>query len=141
MFIFQGCGVRSPIAQFNGAIVTQSTPEAIALTAQFEIANTNDEPLQLKLYNYTVTSNGRTVYRGKASAEQSVPRWSTTQSSIPIVIRRADMKGAGETAWHLTGSLSYIPPKAISETLLKIGIWEPSIQVRANGVIDPPRTN
>jgi len=51
------------------------------------------------------------------------------------------MQSASETAWHLTGSLSYIPPKAISETLLKIGIWEPSIQVRANGVIDPPRTN
>ena len=82
VLIIQGCGVRSPIARFNGAMVTQSTPEAIALTAQFEIANTNDEPLQLKFYNYTVTSGGRTVYRGMASAEQSVPRWSAMQSSI-----------------------------------------------------------
>ena len=141
VLIIQGCGVRSPIARFKGAMVTQSTPEAIALTAQFEIANTNDEPLQLKFYNYTVTSGGRTVYRGMASAEQSVPRWSAMQSSIPIVIRREDMQGDGDTVWHLSGTLSYIPPKAMAETLLNIGIWEPSIQIRAEGVVDLPRTN
>lgn len=127
-----GCGVRAPLTQFKESSVTQVTPDAVSLNATFDISNTNDEPLQLKYYKYAVTSNGRTVYRGLASAEQTVPRWSTVQSTIPIVIRSEYLKADQPVTWNLSGRLSYIPPTALAETLLQSGFWEPTTSVRAS---------
>lgn len=133
-----GCGVRAPLTQFIGSSVTQSTPEAVALNANFEISNTNDEPLKLKFYDYTVMADGRTVYKGRASAEQTVPRWATVQGSIPIVIRREYLPAIDRVDWKLSGSLSYIPPTAIAETLLKSGFWEPTTSVHASDALSIP---
>ena len=44
---FFGCGVRPPLTQFIGSTTMQSTAEAIAMSVEFEISNTNDIPLQL----------------------------------------------------------------------------------------------
>ena len=131
-----GCGVRAPLTQFKGSSVTQFTPEAVSLNATFDISNTNDEPLKLKYYEYAVTSNGRTVYRGRVSAEQTVPRWATVQSTIPIVIRTEYLKANQPITWNLSGRLSYIPPTALAETLLKSGFWEPTTPVRASDDVD-----
>jgi len=139
--VMYGCGIRAPITQFKSATITQSTPVAIVLNAEFEISNTNDEPLQLKYYEYSVFVDGRTVYHGSASAEQTVPRWSTIQSSIPIVIRRDDLHANDLITWQLSGTLSYIPPKAIAETLLNRGIWKPTTPVHAHGSFETPRIN
>lgn len=137
-FSLQACGVRAPIAHFTGATVTQSTPEAFALEATFEVSNTNDEPLRLEHYKYYVTSGGRTLYQGKAAAELTVPRWASITSSIPIVMRREDIGTQDVISWRLEGSLSYIPPTALAETLLKIGIVEPTTTVRAHGAVEVP---
>tara|TARA_B100001964_G_C14101265_1_gene539436 strand:+ start:193 stop:630 length:438 start_codon:yes stop_codon:yes gene_type:complete len=127
-----GCGVRAPLTQFKGSSVTQVTPEAVSLNATFDISNTNDKPLKLKYYEYAVMSNGRTVYRGRASAEQTVPRWATVQNTIPIVIRTEYLKANQPVTWNLSGRLSYIPPTALAETLLKTGFWEPKTSIRAS---------
>jgi LEA14-like dessication related protein len=87
----QACGVRAPITQFNSANVTNSTPEAISITAHFDVSNTNDEPLRLEKYKYYVTVDGRTVYQGLAAAELTVPSLRSISSSIPIVIRREEI--------------------------------------------------
>jgi hypothetical protein len=38
----------------------------------------------------------------------------------------------------LHGSLGYIPPKAMSESLHDAGIWKPITTVRAHGLIQVP---
>jgi hypothetical protein len=126
------------MAVFQGATVTESTPDAIALQADFEISNTNDEPLELKMYEYTVFAGGRTLYSGVASAQQTVPRWATVHSSIPIVIRRDAIPYDGRVSWQLSGTLGYIPPTALAETLLKSGFMKPSTSIHAHGVFDIP---
>ncbi|MDG1137629.1 MAG: hypothetical protein P8N28_05135, partial [Phycisphaerales bacterium] len=50
-FCVVGCGVRKPMAQFQQATIAQSTPEAFSLAVAFEVFNTNDEPLQLMMYD------------------------------------------------------------------------------------------
>lgn len=135
---FLGCGVRGPVTQFKGATVTQSTAEAIAMRVAFDVSNTNDEPLHLMMYEYTVTANGIMVYRGKASAEQTVPRWSTVQSHIPVVIRREYLLGQENAVWELSGSLGYVASDAIAETLFKTGLWKTTSQIRAHGSVPIP---
>ena len=133
-----GCGVRAPLTVYTGSSVTESTSEAVALNAHFEISNTNDEPLKLKFYEYTVIADGNTVYKGRASAEQTVPRWATVQGTIPIVIRREFVSSLAQVDWQLSGKLSFIPPTAIAETLLKSGFWEPTTAVRASDALTIP---
>jgi len=138
----QACGVRVPIVRFTGAEVSQSTAEAIALRAEFEISNTNDEPLRLKFYEYTVHADGHTVYRGRISPGLTVPRWTTVESHIPIVIRRENLTSVGTlTGWKLSGTLSYYPPSAIADTLMNLGIWQPKTSVRAQDEFEVPRIN
>jgi len=138
MLACAGCGVRAPLTVYTGSSVAESTPEAVALDAHFEISNTNDEPLKLKFYKYTVTVNGSAVYRGRASAELTVPRWATVESTIPIVIRREFVSSLPEVDWKLSGRLSFIPPTAIAETLLKSGFWEPTTSVHASDALALP---
>lgn len=133
-----GCGVRAPLTVYTGSSVMESTSEAVALNAHFEISNTNDEPLKLKFYEYTVTADGNTVYIGRASAEQTVPRWATVEGTIPIVIRREFISSVAQVDWKLSGRLSYIPPTAIAETLLKSGFWEPTTAVHASDALTLP---
>ena len=104
----------------------------------FEITNTNDEPLRLMTYNYTVTANGMAVFTGKFAAEQTVPRWSSIESTIPIVIRRHTIQGASKITWQLSGSLGFIPPTAFSETLRNVGLWRPTISIRGHGAVPVP---
>jgi hypothetical protein len=137
-FCVVGCGVRKPMAQFQQATIAQSTPEAFSLAVAFEVFNTNDEPLQLMMYDYVVKANGVVVYEGFASAEQSVPRESSVVNAIPIVFRRESIVGKEQVAWNLQGTLGFIPPKAISETLLDIGIWKPMTSIRAHGLVQVP---
>ncbi len=135
------CGVRAPVSQFTKSKIMRSTPEAVVIEAEFEISNTNDEPLQLKNFNYTVTSGSQLLYKGLAAAQQTVPRWSSIQCRIPIVIRRNDFASNSPVAWKLIGTLAYIPPTALSQTLLKSGWWKPTMRVQGHGAFDMPGIN
>ena len=132
---FFGCGVRPPLTQFIGSTTMQSTAEAIAMSVEFEISNTNDIPLQLMMYDYTVTVNGKIVHKGKNSAQQTVPRWSITRSFIPVVIRKDEVAAPETVSWQLPGSLGYVPPSAFAETLLSSGIWETAVRIKAHGPV------
>jgi hypothetical protein len=133
-----GCGVKQPTLQYIGAVVTQSTQDAFKFDVEFEISNKNDFPLQLLLYNYEVTSGGRTIYVGFASAEKTIPYSLSITNSIPVVIPREFVVDQDELSWQLSGTLGYIPPKAMSETLVDMGIWKPMVSVRAHDVLQVP---
>ena len=130
-----GCGVRAPLTQFTSSTITNATSEAIEMDVEFEISNTNDLPIRLMMYNYAVTADGRTVFIGKSDAQLTVPRWSTTRNSIPVVISRDAISDSENVAWELTGTLGYVPPSAFAEALRTSGLWETSTSVKAQGVV------
>lgn len=138
VFCNLGCGVRAPLAEFTGSTITNATPEAIEMEVEFEVANTNDLPIRLMMYSYTVTANGRTIFRGKNSAQFTVPRWSLARNSIPIVISRDAISDSENIAWELTGTLGYVPPSAFAEALRTSGLWETFASVNAHGVVSMP---
>ena len=133
-----GCGVRAPLTQFTSSTITNTTSEAIEMDVEFEISNTNDLPIRLMMYNYTVTADGRTVFTGKSDAQLTIPRWSTTRSSIPVVIRKDAITDLENVAWELSGSLGYVPPSEFAEALRTSGLWETSTRVNAQGVVSIP---
>tara|TARA_B100001750_G_C15113933_1_gene401519 strand:- start:86 stop:508 length:423 start_codon:yes stop_codon:yes gene_type:complete len=131
---FFGCGVASPLAQFTKSSILNTTSDALELNVEFEISNTNDSPIQLKMYTYAVTVNGDTVYKGKCSAELTVPRWSTATSSVPVVISKTEILDPSNINWSLMGSLEYVSPNAFAEALRTSGFLETSTKVNAQGV-------
>ena len=133
-----GCGVRAPMTQFTSSTITNRTPEAIEMDVEFEISNTNDLPIRLMMYNYAVTADGRTVFIGKSDAQLTIPRWSTTRSSIPVVIRKDAITDPESVTWKLSGSLGYVPPSAFAEALRTSGLWETSTRLNAQGVFSIP---
>lgn len=134
-----GCSIHAPIVKYNASNVTSSTPEAIAIELEFEIANTNNAPIQLIEYQYDVYALGQHIYSGKQMALQSIPRWSTMQGTIPVVIRREDLHGQNVLDWNLSGSLRYIEQGAFAQTLMNSGLWDPSAPIHANGVFEIPQ--
>ena len=132
---FLGCGIRAPLTHFKSSTISNTTSKAIEMNVEFEISNTNDLPIRLMMYDYAVTANGKTVFRGKSSAQRTVPRWSTTSSSVPVVIRRDTISNPEHITWELTGSLSYVPPSAFAEALRTSGLWETSTKITAQGVV------
>jgi LEA14-like dessication related protein len=130
-----GCGVRAPLTQFTSSTITNTTSETIEMAVEFEVFNTNDLPIRLMMYDYTVTADGRTIFTGKSSAQFTVPRWSMTHNSIPVVISRDAISDSENVAWELTGTLGYVPPSAFAEALRTSGLWETSTSVKAQGVV------
>jgi hypothetical protein len=78
------------------------------------------------------------MYVGFASAEKTIPYSSSITNSIPVVIPREFVVDQDELSWQLSGTLGYIPPKAMSETLVDMGIWKPMVSVRAHDVLQVP---
>ena len=135
-----GCGTsRPPIAQYSSSTMIDSYPLAVSFDASFELSNTNDEPMKLVQYTYTVSVDGNTVYQGFAEAEQTLPRGSTTSTSIPIVVPRTYIIGQGTIEWHLRGRLDYLSHGALAETLFDSKLWQPSISIAASdSFVVPP---
>ncbi|MDP7009382.1 MAG: hypothetical protein QGI78_07415 [Phycisphaerales bacterium] len=147
LFLFSLCCVatscttsRAPIAEYSSSTVTSSLPTAVSVDVAFALSNTNDEPLQLEQYNYAVSIAGDIVYRGFAEAEQTLPRGSTVNATIPIVIPRAYLVGQDTVVWRLRGSLEYISHNAFVETLVDSKMYQPSISIAASDYMVVPPT-
>lgn len=129
---------RPPIAEYTFSNVTESLPSAVSLDVAFDLSNNNDEPIRLVQYRYTVSVAGNTVYRGLTEAEQTLPRGSTTATTIPIVLPRAFLVGNNTVVWHLRGTLDYLSPGALAETLVDSKLWQPSISIVASDSLVVP---
>ena len=137
ILVMTGCGAsRPPIAQYTSATIIDSYPSAVSFDVSFDLSNNNDEPLKLVEYTYTVSVDGNTVYHGFAEAQQTLPRGSTTTSSIPIVVPRAFISGQNIVVWHLKGKLDYLSHGALAETLFDSKIWQPSANFTATDSFD-----
>ncbi len=125
-----GCSTRAPITTYKHSLASSSSDEAIAIDAVFHVSNTNDEPIELLLYEYAVSVNGNRVFEGLHEAKLTVPRWSIIESQLPIVIP-IEYFGSDITEWQLSGTLSYVESDAFADTLRKAGLSKPSTSIRA----------
>ncbi|MCH2147215.1 MAG: hypothetical protein MK073_05305 [Phycisphaerales bacterium] len=136
-FIF-GCSTRAPIATYQHAVSTEIDSDAASFEAVFNVSNTNNEPIELLLYEYSVSVDGSHVFTGLHEAKLTVPRWSVIESSIPIVVPASALEHS-TGGWQLQGTLSYIESDAFADTLRKAGFSKPSTSVFARDTFDAVR--
>tara|TARA_B100001750_G_C15042267_1_gene367243 strand:- start:68 stop:511 length:444 start_codon:yes stop_codon:yes gene_type:complete len=135
---FFSCSTRPPIATYIKSELVAVSADAVAFDVTFSFANTNNEPVELLAFDYSVFTNNRKVYTGLHEAQLTIPRQSEIQNAIPVVINRLVLTEDAFITWQLKGQVDYLAPDALAKTLRSAGLLQPSSSIFAQGKIQIP---
>jgi hypothetical protein len=138
------CGVgcesySAPVLSVAKAEPTERTQDGAAMLFTLDARNDNDEPLPLREVEYRVDLDGKEVFHGSRSAEATLRRVGIQQLRLPAAVpitQDTSSVVAGPVRYRLTGSLYYITPGRLAETLFDAGVHKPSVSFNFEGDID-----
>jgi len=136
--LFCSCSARSPIATYVKSEIVAVSEDAVALDVTFSFANTNNEPIELLAFDYSVLAHNRKVYAGVHEAKLTIPRQSEIQNTIPVVISRPVFKKNVFLTWQLNGKVDYLAADALAKTLRSAGLSQPSSPIFAQDKMQIP---
>jgi hypothetical protein len=111
-------------------VVKGSSADEYAVRIRLE--NPTEDPLVLDRWNYSLdTDAGR--YSGEWVASRTLPPGTGTEVSIPAVLQRDGEEVA--TRWRVNGSVRYLLPGRLAETLFDIGLSRPEALFSGEGTI------
>lgn len=130
----------APQLALSNAAVTEQSPDGTVLAFTFDARNTNEVELPLHEVRYTLSLDGREVFRGVRSPEATLRRLGTQRITIPAVIPSAAHAATGVVPYTLQGDLTYSTPGQIERVLFDINIRRPDVAFRHEGTIDLGQT-
>lgn len=136
-----GCsGFREPVVTIVNAQITETSDSAIGLGLRLDLANSNNEPVELYEFTYAVTINGTGTYRGRWAASATLPSNGSRQLLIPAVVRYDQLGWTenslpAEARFDVRGSLLYKAPGDIAEILFDIGVRKPTVSFSGQGIL------
>ncbi|MGD9693365.1 MAG: LEA type 2 family protein [Phycisphaerales bacterium] len=131
-----GCaGVKEPDLRVVEARVAERTAEGVVMHFVVEGENTNEKELPLLQAEYRVSIDGREVFRATRSPEATLRRKGVQRFVLPAAVPAQEL-GSGAIRWSLSGSVGYIAPERLAETLLDMGLPNPTTSVRGSGEIE-----
>ncbi|MBU3727730.1 MAG: hypothetical protein FGM37_00550 [Phycisphaerales bacterium] len=111
-------------------VVKGPTSDEYALRIRLE--NPTGDPLVLDRWNYSLeTDAGR--YSGEWVASRTLPPGTDTEVSIPAVLQHDGTAVASR--WRVNGSVRYLLPGRLAETLFDIGLSKPEALFSGEGRI------
>jgi hypothetical protein len=134
-----GCfGYRPPSIAVGEMVFVEETPEALRLDIALDLANPNDEPLELLEFEYALSIDGTRLFRARRSAEATLSASGRKRLMLPAVVRldRAPWPEGvrpAEAAWSIRGSVLYVTPGALAEALLDTGVRKPRASFGGSG--------
>ena len=138
-----GCeSYSAPVLSMSRAEPTERTPDGCAMVFTLDARNENEDALPLRTVEYRLDLNGREVFVGTRSAESTLRRLGTQQLKLPaVVVLTPDTQplAAGLAHYRLTGSMYYVTPGRLAETLFDSGVHTPSVGFTFEGEIDLSR--
>lgn len=134
-----GCDAyRAPALSVASAEAIERTPDGVSILFTLDAQNDNDTQLPLREVEYRVDLDGRQIFSGTRSAEATLRRHGIQQiklpASAPITSDTADLQGPGR--YTIAGTLYYITPGQLAETLFDAGVRKPSVSFSFSGDID-----
>ena len=133
---------KAAVLSVSGAEPTERTPDGCAMLFTLDARNDNDDSLPLRTVEYRLELNGREVFAGTRSAEATLRRLGTQQLKLPAVVALTpdtQSLAAGVARYRLTGSMYYVTPGRLAETLFDSGVHTPSVGFAFEGTIDLSR--
>jgi hypothetical protein len=137
LILLGGCtSTRPPKLTVTSAALTERTADGMVLTFTVEADNMNPDPLPLRDVTYQVTLDGHSVFGGVRSAEATVRRFGTQSFTLPAAVPLSGPAPEGTVPYTIQGSIKYLVPGALAETLFDIHVIRPSTDFAGAGVVD-----
>ncbi|MHC4990394.1 MAG: hypothetical protein ACYTGC_05380 [Planctomycetota bacterium] len=134
-----GCSTfRDPVVESGDAVLMDRSEDALQIGVPMQLSNPNDEALKLLQFDYTLVADGRLVFRGRRAALATLGQNGTRLIVLPAVVPFESMgweTPPGSVDYRLSGSLLYVTPGALAETLLDIGLRRPRMRIVAEGTV------
>ena len=135
-----GCeSYSAPVLSMAKAQPLERTPDGCSMLFTLDARNDNEEALPLRTVEYRLDLNGREVFSGTRSAEATLRRQGTQQLRLPAMVALTPDTptfAGGVAKYHLTGSIYYVTPGRLAETLFDSGVHTPSVSFAFDGDID-----
>jgi LEA14-like dessication related protein len=136
-----GCSsYRDPQIAMKGATLTERTAEAIAANVVFDLANPNDEALELVEVEYSVRVNGEKLTTLRRAAQATLAGKGVRQIQIPIVLPFEELNWTPENVpdraeFAVRGTVQYVTPGEIAQILFDTGVRKPRVGFEAHGTL------
>ncbi len=137
--LLAGCSsYQSPHIQTLDATLIDRSDEALAIQIELNLENPNDEPLELRVFDYVVHVNDRRAYAGKRAAQATLSARGGKTLTIPAVVRFDEQHWdaadpPAQLSWSVRGTLLYVTPGEIAEILLDTGVRKPMATFSGSG--------
>jgi hypothetical protein len=132
--VLVGCsGTQSPALSVAGAQLKEHTDSAAVIEFAINAENPNDEPLPLQDVEYSVSRDGKEIFSGTRSAEAVVKRFGQQQFLLPAAFATNQPDVSGE--YTISGTLWYVAPGALSETLFDQAIVRPTVSFSGKAAV------
>lgn len=131
-----GCASYAP----PSLVVAEARPRdqtSAGVVLDFAIDATNPNPVELPLkeVRYTLTLDGREVFRGVRSPEASLRRLGTQRFHIPAAVPFAGAPPAVPARYTLRGEVLYITPGQLAQALFDIKVRRPTVGFHGEGTV------
>lgn len=127
-----GCTfTRSPRFEVVGVEVRERTPEAQVLAFVVEGENPNRDPLPLRTVRYSLSMDGREVFRGERSAEATLPPRGRQRFVVPAVVQ--DDEALDERSYSFRGTVEFLEPGTLAELLFDSNVRRSRGSFRESG--------
>ena len=131
--VLVGCsGTQAPSLSVLGGSVKERGPNATVVEFIIDADNANPDALPLQEVEYTVARDGVVVFSGKRAAEAIIRRYGKQQFVLPAAFT-SEQSPEGE--YRISGTVTYIAPGALAETLFDQEIVRPSVDFSGTATV------
>lgn len=140
--VLSGCTTgATPVLEVTAARAVERTDAGTVLVFDIEATNPGSKPLPLEDVNFSLSLDGREVFRGLRSAESTVPRFGVKRFRLPVAIPAATEPGAPDAAagagqYAISGTVAYVPSNIFAQTARDAGVINPTASFDATGTVD-----
>ncbi|MFI4897556.1 MAG: LEA type 2 family protein [Phycisphaerales bacterium JB059] len=127
---------KAPTFEPVGVTAMTEREGELELIFTVQAANDNPDPLPLKRAAYTLSIDGAPVYSGVRSPETTLSEYSTHTFELPALVPLSYATRTDPAPYRLTGTVSYVTPGKLAETLFDSGVRQPEATINVAGTID-----
>lgn len=120
------------------ATVGERTDAGVVVNFTIPCENPSSEGLPLREVRYTVSIDGRPVFRGLRSPEATVRRFGTQEIHLPAVLAAEPGQSlpTGTSTFKIDAEMLYVRPGILSQALFDAELVQPSVDFSGSGTID-----
>jgi hypothetical protein len=132
-----GCSsYTDPTLRVAGAGVADEGPGALVLDVTIAAQNRNHVELPLREIEYTVSIDGREVFRGVRSPEATLRRLGEQTFTVPAVLVYDGPRPVGPHEFEIEGEVRYITPGELAQALFDTGVRRPTVRFSDRGRVE-----